>query len=333
MQGTQKIYFYPFSNKNADRTKYGRYTYVGSFVDGLSELCSVVNRSDAPSIVILNPFKYIFRMDAIIFNWIESISRPAKFALFILLFALLRIRRVRIIWILHNIHPHRGETWVSKAIKRTMFKHADVIIAHSKEAKAYADERARNRVWFFHHPASDMSEFEEVVPREKKFDLFIWGEITPYKGVAELLRFAKREKADWRIKIVGRCKDAEYLAKIEENLSGRVDFENRPVSYAELPRWMSVSRYAIFPYISSSVSSSGVLMLTLSFGGISIIGPNKGAFADMAREGLCLTYDSYGDIAGILLHDEQIPADRLQAFIEENSWSNFCKSVADIIST
>jgi len=213
-----------------------------------------------------------------------------------------------------------------------MFKNADVIIAHSREAKAYADERARGKVWFFHHPASDLSRFGEVVQRDKQFDLFIWGEIHFYKGIAELLQFAKTEGMDWRIKIIGRCKDAGYLAKIEDNISGSVDFENRPVSFDELPRWISVSRYTIFPYVSSSVSSSGVLMITLSMGG-TVIGPGKGAFADMAQEGLCLTSGSYGDIADILSRDDRIPADRLQAFVKENTWKNFCKFVAGIVST
>jgi len=331
MRSVQKIYFYPLPKKNRDATREDRYTYVGAFVDGLSEFCPVVNRGDFPSVILLNPFKYIFAMDAIIFNWIENISRPVQFAVFMSLYVLLKLRGVKIMWIMHNIHPHLGNSRISRVIKNLMLKHADVIIAHSKEAKTYADERTRNNVCFFHHPVSDMSEFEKVVQRETQFDLFIWGEVAQYKGVAELLQFAKREQPDWRIKIIGRCKDVGYLAKIMENISCRVDFENRPVSFEELPRWMSVSRYAIFPYISSSVSSSGVLMITLSFGG-TVIGPNKGAFADMAEEKLCFTYDSYRDIANILSRDERIPADRLQTFVKENTWNSFCRSVVDIIS-
>lgn len=112
----------------------------------------------------------------------------------------------------------------------------------------------------------------------------------------------------------------------------KIVFENRAADFDELTSLIRSSRHVLFPYLPGSVSSSGVLMDTLSMGG-SPVGPAIGAFADLARENVCLVYGSEAEMIEILKSDRRINPDTLRDFISRNSWHSYAKFFANFFAT
>lgn len=318
------VYFYPPPYPPSRPVNHNPYS--DNFRRYLGEQCYVINLFEARW-ALLDMLKHIFKFDVIIFNWIENIGyKPLgflQFALFYVLFIILRVRRVKVLWIMHNIYPHEGEKFMSRAVKSLMYKHSSIIVTHSREALAYAKEKSDKRIVFFHHPTGHPVEYSKN-DLEIKFDILIWGSIEPYKGVLEFLQYVVANNLRIKIKVIGSCKDDNYREDIERSIMNfpSIDFENRRASFDELKLLVSEAQFTLFPYCSRSVSSSGVLMDTLRFGG-SVIGPNRGAFRDLKEEGLCFIFDNFKDVVEIVRKGVQIDKRRLAKFLQMNTWPIF----------
>ena len=53
------------------------------------------------------------------------------------------------------------------------------------------------------------------------------------------------------------------------------------------------------------------------------VGPNKGAFIDLAKENLCITYNNYNELFKILSENKLVNHNNNKSFIENNSWEKF----------
>ena len=270
------------------------------------------------------------KADAYIFNWIEnsSIGRSGfRGALMSLLgLWIVKMRRAKIVWIFHNIHPHSGETFWTRKIKRFMFKHSSLIIAHSQEAVSYAQQYAKCRVVFKHHPMkrADYGVWKGIV---QECDLYYWGAVTPYKGVYEFLSCPRCHSSGKSINVVGKCDDSELDEKISNLAYDNVTYENRAADFGEIAAQCKKAKYVVFPYIGDSISSSGVLMDTLLMGGTPV-GPNRGAFADLAALGCCITYEKIDEVFSLPVDDAhrlRLNPEKVDSFIEDNSWASFAK--------
>ena len=89
---------------------------------------------------------------------------------------------------------------------------------------------------------------------------------------------------------------------------------------------MQHSKYVLFPYTGDCVSSSGALIDTIALGGCPI-GPNKGAFKDLAEEGVCTVYQDYDELFSILGKPSHFNNSKMTEFSARNSWDAF----ADIL--
>ena len=230
------------------------------------------------------------------------------------------------VWMLHNIHPHEGENNSTEAIKKWLFRRADLIVAHSRAAEAYARIHAKCKVVFAHHPVTPISVKEEFrlpsVP-----DVFIWGSILPYKGVGEFVAQPLLRSSGLRVKILGRCEDQTLTGEIERHCDERVTFENRKASFEEIAAYIRSSRYVLFPYTDSGFSSSGALIDTLVLGGTPVAS-DTGCFKDLAQEGLCITYSSTEELFTILQDQtRRIDAEKVRTFMDNNSWERFIEKI------
>jgi glycosyltransferase involved in cell wall biosynthesis len=326
-----KVYFYP--PKVPPQRDIVINPYSINFMEALSLYCDVVNINSTANISILNLCKNIFNIDTIIFNWIENLGvRKAgkfQFILFLFAFFVLKIRRVKIIWVFHNIHPHQGESKISKWTKQIMYRHSHLIVTHSKEAAKYLKAKTTCPIAFYHHPLNTNLVKKENITHhslKKSIDLLIWGSIEPYKGILEFLKYLKDSNKKWKVKIAGKCTDSHYEKELKEYLSENISFENKKIPFCELKNLIDKSKYVIFPYLSSSVSSSGALMDTIVLGG-NIIGPNKGAFNDLAKQNICNIYQRYDDISHIMSEEKPPTEKTIKGFIEENSWHVFSRKL------
>ena len=279
------------------------------------------------------------RADVFLLSFVETIAfhKLAWIQQWMALAALriMKIRRRKIFFIFHNPRPHKGETPISRRLTDAQLRQADVVIAHSREAATVARLRLAvlaedpGKVCYIAHPVTPFS--GQAAPAVAPFDILIWGDILPYKGVLEFVREPALAESGLRVRIIGRCDDPAYARELEVSLPAGVSFENRRASFAELAALSAAARYVLFPYLPGSVSSSGVLMDTLALGGTPV-GPAIGAFSDLAEEGLCLTYSSVEELFVILSGKQGIDPARRTAFIRNHSWEAFAKTISQLVS-
>lgn len=309
--------------------------FVNNLHDSISD--TFIHEYDYDTSAILSLIKHTFTTDIYILNWIENVVYW-KFGLlrYFLVKILLQImvwRGVKIIWFFHNIIPHQGENNYTKKIYKFLMRHSALIVALSKDGYRYLETvNIQGKIMYSPHPfkkelLAEISNFET-----KKYDILIWGAISKYKGVVEFLQYlkAKALSDEFKILIVGRCKDPGYSLKLKSLLGKNIEYRNEYINDEELKVLISQSKYVLFPYLKGSVSSSGALMDSIEYGA-TVIGPNFGAFKDMKEENVTFVYDDYSGIVEIIKSTKSINKDKARKFVEDNIWDKFGDRLSDAI--
>lgn len=286
--------------------------------------------------VIKKPFyDFIFNIDAkiFIFSWIESYAvshlRMWKF-LYILSFILfLRLLNKKVVWIMHNKHPHLKSTKTTDWAMRTLAKVSKYVITHADEGVKHFEHHLNGRCGkcvFIPHPVYNDNLFESY---PIKWDYIIWGNISPRKGIVEFLDYVKGDNyfADKKILICGKCGDKHYAQQIEDSCSENIEFINDFISDGQLREYIGSSACILFTYQESSILSSGALVYSLNFCK-PIIGPNVGSFSDM--KGIVKCYDSFADIPNISLDSN---TNSVKSYIRNNTWNLFPQKVKAIVQS
>lgn len=323
-----KIYYYPSCPPGG----YGN-PYSTNVKDAWTKYGEVLENNETPvKPAVKGLLNNCCKADIFLLNWMEGIANHrggfVQYFLARLCLLIIRVRRRKIVWTLHNIHPHGGANKYTEKMSNYLYNHADLIIAHSKDAQEYAEKKASCPVYYVCHP---FNTFRQTVSGiEKTQDILIWGTIYPYKGIPQFLEEVKSREAKLTVKIVGTCPDSNLLDELKTSLKDNQNilFENRRSDFKELVQLIATSKYVLFPYIGGSVSSSGALMDTIAMGGIAI-GPNVGAFKDLSKEGICVTYNDYDDLFRKLQTPTDVSVKYVECFVKQNSWENFAKFVID----
>ncbi len=325
----KKIYFYP----SVPIGGYGN-PYPKNFKTAISKYYKVVDKVGMQAGASFCLLRHSFLADIYILNWIESISSHrfsvVQYLVACLSLRIIKLRGKEIVWMLHNVHPHKGVDKYSESIMSYLYEHANLIVAHSKEAAEYAKGKAKGRVEYICHPVAPIAIPNEWDGSVEPYDVLIWGEILPYKGILEFVSNAQVRESGFKIFIVGKCKDAKLSEQLNAYCNDFIHYENRRASYSELKALMNKARYVLFPYLSGSVSSSGALIDTIVLGGTPV-GSNIGAFKDLAREGGCLVYDDYARLLDILSSDRTVDDVKREDFIAQNTWDLFAKKLDKLL--
>lgn len=269
-----------------------------------------------------------FKCDYIIFNWLESIPfftfGTLQFILATISLKVLKVRKVKILFMFHDLVPHFGDNWMSKFLMRWLFENSDLIITHSKEALEIARIKTVLPSYYVCHPVHITK--EDFMKTTSKVDVFIWGAIYDYKGIYEFISHPSIQTSSLNIYILGCCKDSNLRDKILSMSNSHIKFENRRADFPEIAAYCKNSKFVLFPYVGESISSSGALIDTLVFGG-NPIGPNRGAFKDLSEEKVCLVYDNYDELYNILCGSQTIMSQDRNNFTNKYSWTNFAKFI------
>ena len=277
------------------------------------------------------------KADVYVLNWIESSIDDVGFTLLNGLMSMMALkiilfRKAKIVWVFHNIHPHKGETKWSKRVKQLLFQHSSMIVSHSKEAMEHAKLFAQCPVYFKNHPI-ELTEYGKWEGELRDCDFYLWGNIYPYKGVLELISNPLCVSSARSVLIVGKCGDIELQKEMENYCNDNIVFENRRAPFDEVAAQCKKAKYVLFPYVGDSVSSSGALMDTLMMGGTPV-GPNRGAFADLAEQGCCITYNHISEIFSFPFSNDSVIKlnnESVQSFLNNNSWESFAKWLAELV--
>lgn len=337
----KQAYIYPISGRDNHLGLHN--PYINDFINYFGKDLVFVNRNNPSNSGILDIIKYLFKIDFIFLNWIENIpERKAGILQTILLILLLpstKILGIKIIWTMHNKLSHSKEKhYLKKLIFKKMLKYSDIILTHSSEGIIYGEEMltgSRIKIHYYPHPIKDRRLSSHMA---KKYDLIIWGTISPYKGIdkfLEYIHFNKLEKK-YKILIIGKITTNEYSEKLEKFKSENIFIENKFIEDSLLQELIAMSKLVLFTYSQSSILSSGVLMDSLGYGA-NIIGPDTGGFADLEKEGIIKSYADFHDMFMII--DEQlsdyntlIPKEKLDKFLVDNSWDKFAENISRILN-
>ena len=322
------LHFYPAPLLNGEYAN----PYCSYFRTELAKYFKVVDTQSQKGFLL--PMRLVWSSvvaaDIYLFNWIENFGyrhfRIIQYLFIILSFKIIKCRRKKIIWILHNIHPHTKKGKYPELIMTYLFKNADLIIAHSNEAAEYAKKKVQCMVIYRCHPVPTIkiiTKKDDIIP---DYDILIWGTILPYKGIVEFLNYLNTTNNRLRVNVVGFCKDTSLAKSIKALCSEYISFSNRYVDFQELPQLIANCKYVVFPYIGSSISSSGALIDTIARGG-NVLGPDKGAFKDLAAEGCCHVYKNYDELVRLIKNNVKINQSTIHSFLKKNSWAHFVKSI------
>lgn len=328
----KKMSYYPACGKNGYTNPYSvNYKHAMSLYFDVLE---ADNKPPKYKMLGLYILKRSFQADVYVYNWIEDIGTYRlpliQWLLVCLAFLIIKCRRKKIVWMFHNKHPHSGVTFYSKTISYLLFHTASLIVSHSKEAYVYAKSKTKRPTLYACHPIKKFTDEDLYFNGEiQRSDVFIWGSIIKYKGIEEFVSLQEVRKSNLKIHILGSGKDQKLVNRIRQYCGGNIVFEERRASYGEIAAYCRTSKFVLFPYVGDCVSSSGALIDTIAMGGTPV-GPNIGAFVDLASENMCLTYKNYSDMIEILKSNKKI-VDRTD-FIDSNSWESFAKIINNILN-
>lgn len=317
--------------------------YIDHLKQALDENDLVVDHSTATK--AFNDFlRKAWRADAVILNWIENIpSRRMgvlQTAVFMVYMLLLKIRRVRIIWIKHNKIPHAKEWFLLKKMLQWMLAHgSDHIIIHSHDTDlSDAGKKVADKTVFIAHPNNiDPNDILDPDPqRQPSIDFLIWGNLLPYKGILEFLQFVNENPVfqQFHIHIAGKCEDG-YWNELIRFRSPNTELVRGYVGDEALKQLFDRSRFILFTYNKRSVMSSGVLIESL-IACRRIIAPDCGAFRDMSQShDFVSLYDDFSGIGELYSENKTnfiLPREEIRQFITQNSWENMGLRIRELIA-
>jgi glycosyltransferase involved in cell wall biosynthesis len=322
--------------------KKGEYAnpYIQDFIFSLKRKgIQIINTPNKNPLVSLffkeNRYAHIY-----IFHWIENVPvykyGYIQFVLTHILVLLIKIKRKKIVYFMHNKQPHiEKKSHLCLSLMRFMICFSDLIITHALDGLTLIKEKYPkyiHKAHFLDHPTKDRLDSYYRMSKPC-YDLLIWGTISKYKGILEFIQFAKDNNYPWKIKIIGSCSSPAYFDELLKLKSDNVCVDNKNISFKDINRYISDSKFILIPYMSESVLSSGTLMDSLSFGA-KIIGPNVGSFKDYSKNiNLNVyTFSTYSEIQDIIdSHKEDINIAKYHSFLQENSWENFTTKLLILI--
>ncbi len=202
-----------------------------------------------------------------------------------------------LVWTVHNLTPH-DQKWLSlhNAIYKWMAKKADKIHIHCnivKEEVAQAYNAEPEKIFTLPHPEYNLqrkSKDESITFLNTTFDIEInysksvflmFGNISEYKGIPEVIELFKSEFKDAQLIIAGPIKKGndELAAEIRGLMSDSSNIILVPdfIQDEQIPFFFGASDAAVFNF--RTILTSGTVKMAESFDK-AIIAPNKGCLSE-----------------------------------------------------
>jgi beta-1,4-mannosyltransferase len=213
------------------------------------------------------------RFDVFHVHWPELIVRApttsrrlAKTVLFATLIYYLRLRRIPIVWTVHNANPHESGGWPLRRLLKHFSRNVSTFILlnaaevpssiRGRRKDAHVILHGHYRDWFAEHPA----------PAKAKGRILCFGLLRPYKGAEALITaFTSTSSPEMSLHIVGKPVPPEYGDQLLESNTGddRVRLLLSFLSDEELRREIGEAELVALPYREMYNSGSALLALSL----------------------------------------------------------------------
>jgi glycosyltransferase involved in cell wall biosynthesis len=208
--------------------------------------------------------------------------------------AIARMRRIRIVWTVHNLEPHEARgRWIYRPLGWLVARLADSVLVHSGHCATQITGRlGKSNVAVAYHgnyigayppPRRDRRQVRLSlgVPPDAHL-LLAFGLVRPYKQLVELIAEVRRiEDPRVFLLIAGRPLTEEMRRQVESAAAAdaRIVLRLERIPDAEVAELHLAADLAVFAY--SDVFSSGALMLALSHG-LPVIAPDDSTATELA---------------------------------------------------
>jgi glycosyltransferase involved in cell wall biosynthesis len=244
-------------------------------------------------------------LDVVHLHWLEQamlgkgpLRSLLKGALFLGHLAWLRLAGRRIVWTVHNIHPHEVRyPGIDRLLRIATARLAHGLIAHCPAAKKEvirtfrmgAGQRVHvvpqgNYIGSHENRVSKIEARRALALEQDALVLLFLGNVRPYKGVVEMIQAFKRLDATGTILLIaGAPRTPQDQQAVTEAIgaSDRIRFDCGFVPDERVQFYMNAANAAVFPY--RNILNSGAVMLAMSFGR-ACIAPRLGCIAQMLSD-------------------------------------------------
>ena len=336
----KKIYIYPISSR-AENIGFNN-PYIDDLIKSLGHYYEIINKDKPSRYGIFDFLKYIGKTNYFFFNWIEKLPEnkggTVQVIFLLLLFPIIKLFNIKVVWTMHNKLAHSTEhIFLKKVIFKTMLRKANFIFTHSNEGSSYGtsiNHRSGEKIHYLPHPVKD----RRIKVKEPLMnDILIWGTISPFKGIDKFLEYLKSKNLllKYKILIIGKSVSKEYYDSLLKYSNEKIKIKNEFITDDELQKLIKQSKLILFTYSKSSVLSSGVLMDSLGYGA-NILGPDVGAFSDLAKDGIIKVFSDYEDLVlkiNEALSDMEVfdNKEKTEHFIADNSWDRYAEKIYGLI--
>lgn len=284
-------------------------------------------------------------VDVFHFHWLNAyLDHGALKALlstfaFMAYILLLKIKKTKIIWTVHNTvsFTHHGKnSGLEKLLVSFLLKHVDLLIVHSKYQINHFSEQYQHKVTCIPHH-NYCSILRKKLLKKNNYYLF-FGSISPYKGLDCAIQAYNAASCFCKLppfKIIGCINDAAYkktvTALVHDN--NGINLEDRFVANDELEMLVKEAEAVILPF--AQITNSGSLLYALScrvpvFVKKSIlidelISQHKGL------ENVLLPFETEAGLVSLLTGKVEIDNADFDSFIESTNIDSLVNSYMDVL--
>lgn len=253
--------------------------------------------------------KNLEEIEFCIFNWYESLytrSLLSQIHIFIkkyLQLILLKLKRKKMIWVVHNRIPHDTKRYIfSELLMRYLAKHSYKILIHSNESKVVLRKflskgEIDKKCVYVPHPNYIGAYKDGNINKEEKrcemLELLFIGAIKPYKNVDLLIEvFNELNLPNVKLKLCGKVMNDEYETYINKliNSNRNITTDFRFIEDDELNGLIKKSDILVLPYDMKSSLNSGTIILAFS-NKRTVLSPMIGTLKDFEDKSLFFAYE------------------------------------------
>lgn len=248
----------------------------------------------------------------------------------------LRKRRIRVVFLCHNVVEHEAARW-KRFLTRSVLRLGSAFIVQSREDEANLRELLPNAsILFRPHPVySQFPDAERTLPRVAATELLFFGFIRPYKGLDTLLdAMALLKDQDVHLTIAGefwRGRE-ETEARIQAlGLERAVEVVPRYLTDREAAEYFERADVVVLPY--NSATGSGVVGLAYRYGKPVVVTRVGGLpdVVDEGRTGLVVPPGSPAELAAALaqaatMHGP-LTSDAIHTLVAGLGWDAYAEAI------
>jgi glycosyltransferase involved in cell wall biosynthesis len=270
------------------------------------------------------------------------------FARIFLVISVCRLRKIPIVWTVHNIRPHESKnSLLKRLVYRAMTRVANAFVflsrATCEDGIRLMGENVADRSWVIPHghylpvlrksPDPTSARLKLDFPAQAKVLLY-FGQIRRYKNIPALLRaFLQMDCKDARLIIAGdagRDDELRGIIRDYQRSDPRISYRDGFVTDDELAVLMGAADAVILPY--RDISNSGSVLLALSYGK-RVLTVNRGSMPEIqssvGNHWMTLyEHDISDEILGKFLHDINSTTIEENPDLSDFAWESLASKTA-----